>query len=157
MTRLTATAVANYQQIVVFRLGNQEFALEIGLVKEIIRLVEITPLPRVPEAVAGMINVRGKIIPVVDLHKHLQLQRISAGAAARIVLVDAGAALVGLWVDEAVDVLRVDPDELKSATDIMTGDNLVSIKGVFNLNERLISLLNIVDVLNITAGLDLSK
>lgn len=154
---MAETATESLQQIVVFRLGNQEFGLEIGQVKEIIRLTEVTPMPNVPEAIAGMINVRGKIIPVVDICRYLGLTPTALEPTARIIVVNVGGVLVGLQVEAATDVIRVAGDTLEPASEILAGASLTSIKGVFNLNERLITLVNLTDILNISANLDLPE
>lgn len=142
------------QQIVVFCLGNQEFGLEIGRVREIMRLVEVTPMPNVPREVSGMINVRGKIIPVVDLHWYLGLPPTEPGLAARIIVVELESNLIGLAVDAATDVVRVDGISMEPAEEIMPSGSLTSVKGVFKLEERLVTLLDLQDLSNVSSRVD---
>jgi purine-binding chemotaxis protein CheW len=149
---MPAPVIEDFEQIVVFRLGDQEFGLEIAQVKEILNLVEITPMPNVPEAVAGMINVRGKIIPVVDLHKYLGLPPIVLGPTSRIIVVDTNGAMIGLQVDAATDVLRIARDSFEPTAEIMGSGRLENIKGIFKQDDRLVALLDIGDLLNIGAA-----
>lgn len=153
---MSETAVATADtQIVVFRLGDQEFGLEIAQVKEIIRLTEITAMPNAPEAICGVINLRGKIVPVVELHRELSLDESRPGPDARIVVVDDSGTYVGLKVDAATGVIRTSRDSLEPASAILSGRNLESVKGVLKLGERLIILLDLQDLLRESANLDL--
>lgn len=154
---MATTATQSSQQIVVFRLGRQEFGIEIDHVREIIRPVAATPLPRMPDSVAGMINVRGKIIPIVDLHRLLDLAPAAHERTARIIIVETDSVLIGLEVDAATDVIWVTDEDLRTSTEIFANGNLKSVKGVYNIGERLIALVDVVDVLKTSANLDLRK
>ncbi|MEK6531035.1 MAG: chemotaxis protein CheW, partial [Deltaproteobacteria bacterium] len=86
-------------QLVTFRLGNEEYSLDILKVQEIIRHMELTRVPRTPEFVDGVINLRGKVIPVLDLRRRFGLQAAEKTSETRIIVVDVEHITVGLKVD----------------------------------------------------------
>lgn len=157
MVKTVEAANQVLEQIVVVRLGDQEFGLEIGQVREIIRLSAVTPMPNVPETVLGMINVRGKIIPVVDMHRYLGLAPTTAGLAARIVVIDIGGTSIGLQVDAATDVIRVARASLEAAGEIIPSGSLTNVIGVFNLDDRLITLLDTKDLAAVSSRINSSE
>ena len=146
---MAQTVVETTDQIVIFRLGEQEFGLEIEQVREIIRIATVTPMPHTAAAVAGMINVRGKIIPVVDMGEYLGLPPAKPGLIARIIIIEAAHIMVGLRVDTATDVLRVPSGSLESADEIVGRGGLADIAGVYKLDERLVALIDTKDLLEI--------
>jgi|GEM_PF-2081327 len=105
-------------QIVVFKLGDEEHAFEIHKVREIIRMPSITPVPRTPAVIKGIINVRGKIVVVVDLKERFNLGRDEDGT--HIILVETGGRMLGVIVDDISHVLRVDSNHVKEPPDIIT-------------------------------------
>src|SRR3972149_1435736 len=94
-------------QLVTFRLGNEEFSLDILRVQEIIRQMEITRVPKAPDFVEGVINLRGKVIPVLDLRKRFGLGADSSPNETRIIVVEGGNRTVGLKVDAGSGGLRL--------------------------------------------------
>ncbi len=131
-------------QVVLFKLDNEEYGIEINQVKEIINLCEVTPLPELNSTVEGIINLRGEIIPIVNLKKRLGLQNHGYPAEARIVVIEVDKQLLGLKVDAAVDVLHLDVKRIKNLPDIflqVEKQNLLA--GVGRLDERLIVLLDL--------------
>ena len=88
------------EQMVVFEIGREVYGVDIETVHEIIRMQEITAIPRAPQFVEGVINLRGKVIPVVDLRKRFALQMSEYTKATRIVVVDIGRNTIGMIVDE---------------------------------------------------------
>src|SRR6202023_4154114 len=101
-------------QIVGFRIGNETFGVRIGSVREIGRVPEITAVPSAPETVEGVINLRGKIIPVMDLRKRFGQSEIQPDKKNRILVVELDNKLVGLIVNAASEVLRIAPSNLLS-------------------------------------------
>lgn len=135
-------------QLVIFNLGDEEFGLEISQVREIIRLQDITPVPKAPVFIDGVINLRGQIIAVMDLAKKFGLSELKKTEKTRIVVADVKGNTVGLIVDEVPEVLRisegnVDPTPAMIETQIHAD----FIKGVGKLEKRLIILLNVDKIL----------
>ena len=100
-------------QVVGFRIGNETFGVRIGSVREIVRVPDITAVPSAPETVEGVINLRGKIIPVMDLRKRFGQSDIRPDKKNRILVVELDNKLVGLIVNAASEVLKISPTEIE--------------------------------------------
>jgi len=129
-------------QLVSFNIGNEEYAVDILKVQEINRMVEITSIPNAPYYVEGVINLRGKVIPVVNLRKKFGFGSKEMDAHSRIIVVDVGKT-IGLVVDSVSEVLRLSSDTVEPSP-LMTAENGSEyIKGVGKLSDRLLILLDI--------------
>ncbi len=137
-------------QLVTFRLGNEEFSLDILRVQEIIRHMDLTRVPRTPEFVEGVINLRGRVIPVLDLRKRFGLPADERTNDTRIIVVDVDDRTVGLKVDAVSEVLRLPSDTVEPPPAIVTGTESEYIKGVGKLDGRLLILLDVAKILNRT-------
>jgi purine-binding chemotaxis protein CheW len=138
------------EHLVTFLLGQEEYGLEVRLVQEIIRLTEITPVPRAPEFVRGVINLRGRIIPVVDLKHRLALGHVDETArAARIVVAKLRDRLVGLLVDGASQVLKVPLSFIEPAPEEVVEVDVDYIRGVAKLESRLVILMDLARALGL--------
>ncbi len=137
-------------QLISFVVGNEEYGLDILQVKEVIRIREITRLPKAPSFVKGIINLRGDVIPIIDLRDRFGLEHKEYTTTTRVIVVDVDEKLVGMVVDEASQVMRVPADQIDPPPPIVGGLSAEYIKGVGKLDERLIILLNIDRIL--TAG-----
>ena len=137
-------------QLVTFRLGNEEFSLDILRVQEIIRHMELTRVPRTPEFVDGVINLRGRVIPVLDLRKRFGLPTGERTNETRIIVVDVDSRTVGLKVDAVSEVLRLPADTVEPAPAIVTGAESDYIKGVGKLDGRFLILLDVEKILTRT-------
>jgi purine-binding chemotaxis protein CheW len=126
------------QQLVVFSLGSEEYGLPITQVQEIIRYSRPRTIPSAPMSVRGVINLRGKIIPVVDLKSRLGLPP-DEEAESKIVIIEAGSVTAGLVVDEVDEVITVDEEQLEQAP---TGD-VGYIEAVAKVGDRLLVLLDL--------------
>lgn len=135
-------------QLVTFRLGNEEFSLDILKVQEIIRHMDLTRVPRTPEFVDGVINLRGRVIPVLDLRKRFGLPEDQNTNETRIIVVDVDNTTVGLKVDAVSEVLRLPADTVEPPPSIVTGTETDYIKGVGKLDGRLLILLDVAKILN---------
>lgn len=102
------------KQLVVFTLGSESYAVDISMVREIIQPQIITRVPGTPPAVEGVINLRGSVIPVVDLRKRFQLEHIERTKTTRIVVVGCKGHNVGVIVDSVAEVLRIKVDSIES-------------------------------------------
>jgi purine-binding chemotaxis protein CheW len=130
-------------QLVTFKLGNEEFALDILKVQEINRVVEITKVPKAPDFVEGVINLRGRVIPIVDIRKKFHLKIKEATKETRIIVVNIINKTIGLIVDSVSEVLRINSSTIQPPPPLIAGLDSDYIKGVGKLDERLIILLDI--------------
>jgi len=130
-------------QLVSFKLGDEEFGVDIMQVQEIIRMQDITAVPNAPEFVEGVINLRGRVIPIVDLRKRFGLEEKSHDKATRIIVVKVDDLTVGLIVDEVSEVLRIPVDTVEPPPPIVAGVESEYIKGVGKLEDRLLILLDL--------------
>jgi purine-binding chemotaxis protein CheW len=117
--------------------------VDVRRVQEIRRLSEITSVPRAPEFIRGVINLRGRILPVLDLKRKLGLGEVQAGRAARIVVVRVGERLLGLMVDGASQVLKVEVSRIEPPPEEVVERGGDYIRGVAKLDDRLIILVDL--------------
>ncbi len=135
-------------QVVGFRIGNETFGVRIGSVREIVRVPEITAVPSAPETIEGVINLRGKIIPVMDLRKRFGQSDIQPDKKNRILVVELENKLVGLIVNAASEVLRIAPSEIEPPGNLFAEGESGYVTGVGKLKGRLIILLDIAKLLH---------
>ena len=131
-------------QMVGFRVGAETFGVPISLVHEIVRVPQITAVPEAKRGLEGVINLRGKIVPVVDLRKLFGAPESQSTKKNRILVAEIEGKLVGLMVDSASEVLRVAPDALEPAPDIF--DSAPYVTGVGKLKDRLIITVDLTKV-----------
>lgn len=131
-------------QLVTFNLVGEEFGLPILDVREIIRMVEVTPVPHSPDFVEGVINLRGQILPVIDLRKRFNLESSVADDDTRIVVVEINKNLIGLIVDGVNEVLRIPSETVNPAPQIVSsGIGAEYIQGIAHYNEKMIILVDL--------------
>ncbi len=140
-------AIGKDLHLVGFRVGGETFAVPIALVHEIVRVPEITAVPEAPECIEGVINLRGKIIPVVDLRKRFGEAAVSRGKKNRILVAEVEGKLVGLMVDAASEVLKLPPSEIEAPPNVFESDELNYVTGVGKLGDRLVILVDLAKVL----------
>lgn len=137
-------------QLVIFQLGGEEFGVEIVKVQEIIRMPEITHIPQSPDFVEGVINLRGKIIVVVNLDKRFNLNLKDVDENSRIIVVEIGNNVVGMIVDSVNEVLRIPKSSVEPAPDLVLSQiSRDYLKGVGKIDDRLLILLDLAKVLTI--------
>ena len=136
-------------QMVVFQLGGEEFGVEIMKVQEIIRMPEITQIPQSPDYVEGVINLRGRIIVVINLDKRFNLVSKEIDADSRIIVVEIGDNVVGMIVDSVNEVLRIPSTSVDPAPElVMSNISREYITGVGKIDGRLLILLDLAKVLD---------
>jgi len=135
-------------QVVGFRIGNETYGVRIGAVREIVRVPEITAVPSAPDTVEGVINLRGKIIPVMDLRKRFGHADIQPDKRNRILVVEMQGKLVGLIVNAASEVLKIPPSEIEAPSTVFAEGESGYVTGVGKLKGRLIILLDISKLLH---------
>ncbi len=134
-------------QLVSFIIDDVEYGVDILAVHEILRLPEITRLPNVPKYVRGVVNLRGNVIPVVDIRERFGLSKAKFTDLTRIIVVEIGEKLVGLLVDNVHQVVRIPDKDIDPPSDLIEGVSEDFIKGIGKLRERLIVILNLGNIL----------
>ncbi len=143
--------------MVTFQVGTEEYGLDINSIIEVIRPLKITPLPRMPEFVEGVINLRGAIIPIIDLRKRFGLPVGTESRKTTRMLITRGAIYgasgagkesIGLIVDGVQEVLHVPKKNIDAAPHAATGENTRFITGMGKVGERLIILIDITRILS---------
>lgn len=139
-------------QLVAFKLNREEYGVSILHVQEIKRLTDITRVPYTPEFIKGVMNLRGSVLPVIDLKKRLGLMEEPYSEDTRIIIVKVGDISVGMIVDAVTEVLAIGPDNIEVPEAVVdssdNGNNFIS--GVGNLNNRLVIMLNLSEIIGLT-------
>ena len=134
-------------QIVTFMVGNEQCGIHIMKVQEIIRVIGAVRVPKAPAYVGGVINLRGKIVPVIDLRNRMGKSVTEYTDSSRIIVVDSGSRLAGLVVDAVIDVINLNHNEIEPCPAIDENTKSKYIKGIGKKDERLITILNLEDLL----------
>lgn len=142
-------------QLVSFKLGKEEFGVDILKVQEINRMLEITEMPNAPDFVEGIINLRDRIIPVIDLKKRLHMQTKAQDNSTRIIVVELNGKTVGFIVDEVSEVLRIESSITEPPPDMVAGIDSDYITSVAKLNDGLLILLDLNKILSFEAEAEL--
>lgn len=134
---------AELLQLVTFSIGDEEFGVDILKVQEIIRTMEITKVPKAPEFVEGVINLRGKVIPIIDLRKRFGMETRAHDKNTRIIVIEINNMIVGFVVDSVSEVLRISADTVEPPPPVVAGVESEYIKGVGKLADRLLIMLDL--------------
>lgn len=137
------------QLLVVFDLASEQYGLDIGSVESIIKMQAITVVPRAPHFVEGVTNLRGKVLPVIDLRKRFGLPHGEVNKDMRIVVVEMAGTTVGIIVDGVSEVLRVNSEAIEPPSPIVTTVDSAFIRGIAKVNDRLVILLDLGKVLSL--------
>ena len=130
------------RQFISFSVGEEEYGLELLRVKEVIRIREITWLPKAPSFVKGIINLRGDVIPIIALREKFGLEAKENTAATRVIVVEMDGKLMGMVVDSASQVVRIPSDQIDPPPPVLGGLSQEFITGVGKLDDKLVILLN---------------
>lgn len=131
------------EQMVVFKLAGEEFGVTIHQVQEITKISAITRVPRAPSYVEGVVNLRGEIVPVLDLRQRFDMENHPYDQYTRVIVSDIGKSKVGIIVDEVLEVLRISRSRIEEAPDIVREQRQKYMAGLANLNERMIMMLDL--------------
>lgn len=135
-------------QLVIFRLGQEEYGVDIMQVKEIIRMTNINKVPQVPEFVEGIISLRGEILPIIDLREKFGMEKSEKTLATRIIVLNFNNMTIGGIVDEVAEVLRIPNDAITPPPPVIRGINSEYLKGVGQIDDRIIILLDMTKILS---------
>lgn len=137
----------SFEQLVVMELSGESYGVDIGAVNTIIRMQEVTSIPRTPAFVEGVINLRGLIIPVIDLRKRFGLEVGEMTKASRIVVVEANNQVIGMIVDAVAETLRIPIEAIEPPSPVVVSVDSSYVRGVGKLEGRLLILLDLDKVL----------
>lgn len=144
---MAGTMSGGTNQFLTFELNDQEFGIEILRVQEIKNFTRVTPIPNMPECIKGVMNLRGTVVPIVDLRKKFNMPSSEYNQFTVIIVVNVGARIMGLVVDAVSDVLNVGDEAIEGAPDLGSIDTSF-IKGLAKSNDRLVTLLDIEQLLS---------
>ncbi|MFK7759279.1 MAG: chemotaxis protein CheW [Phycisphaerales bacterium] len=136
-------------RLVSFNVGNEQFAVDILSVQEINRMMELTEVPQSPPGVCGVINLRGQIVPVLDLRTRLGLEKTPYSEASRIIVVEVRSTTVGFIVDEVHEVLKIERSTVEPTPEITTQAQSKYILGVAKLDNSLLMLLDLNELMSV--------
>jgi len=130
-------------QLVTFAISEEEFGIDILRVQEIIRIMPITKVPNSPPSVDGVINLRGRVIPVIDLRRRFGMGAKEHDNSTRIIVIEIHGMIIGFVVDGVSEVLRIQSSTVEPPPPVVAGVESEYIKGVGKLDDRLLILLDI--------------
>jgi purine-binding chemotaxis protein CheW len=130
-------------QLVTFRIGGEEFGIDIQKVQEINKMIEVTKIPNAPAYVEGVANLRGKIVPVISLRTKLGFDEAERDKATRIMVIEMKGNILGFIVDSVSEVLRIQDAKIEPTPSVAGGVDAAYIEGVINLDNRLLILLDL--------------
>ncbi|MFC1592423.1 chemotaxis protein CheW [Candidatus Omnitrophota bacterium] len=144
----TAEEKKKEYQLVVFKIGDEEFGVDIAQVREIVRLLGITYMPKAPLFIEGVVNLRGQIVAIIDLAKRLGIPSSPRGDTTRIIIIEIGENTVGMIVDSVSEVLRLSSEDMEDVPGLIETEVPEHyIRGVGKLTDRLLVLLDLENVL----------
>jgi len=144
------------KQIISFKIKDEEYGLEILKVKEVIRIKEITKLPKAPDFVKGVINLRGDVIPIIDLREKFGISGDKYSETKRVIIVEVEERSMGIIVDSVSHVIRIAESQIDTSP-FLGGISKEFISGVIKFDERLIVLLNIDKILTTEEKIEMDK
>ncbi|MDK2919871.1 MAG: purine-binding chemotaxis protein CheW [Candidatus Petromonas sp.] len=136
------------KQYVIFKLGSEEYGVDIMRVKEISEFKESTKVPNSPYFVDGIINLRGEIIPIINLKKRFNIESEGINSDTRIIVINLNEKNVGFVVDEASQVLRINDEDIDPAPEIIAGVDRQYINGVGKIDDKIVILLDLEKILS---------
>ena len=143
MTEHFSTPASTSRELIAFRIGDQEFCVDIMAVREIRGWTPATPLPRSPGFMKGVINLRGAVLPIIDLGVRFGLKASEPTARHVIMVAHIGGRMVGLLVDAVSDIIQLNDEAVQPTPDVASDHVKTFVKGIFALEGRLISLIEL--------------
>jgi len=145
-----AEAVLNTTQFVVFVLSDEEYGLDIQMVNTIEKMIPITRVPKTPSFIKGVINLRGDIVPIMDLKERFGLAMTEETEETRIIIVKFEDIQMGVIVDEVKEVIYINEEQIESTTSLAKEGLMENVLGAGKVDDRVITLLNIEKLVNIS-------
>jgi purine-binding chemotaxis protein CheW len=144
---MTQSLSAGSRELISFRINAQEFCIDIMAIREIRGWTDATTLPQSPSFVRGVINLRGAVLPIVDLAARLGFESSEISARHVIIVAQIGAQIAGLLVDAVSDILTVTDDMIQPTPDVASGSAKTFVRGLIAIDGRMISLIGLDQVL----------
>ena len=144
----TADSAEHEVQVVTFKLGREEYAIDILQVQEIVMMTEITRMPKAPRFIEGIVNLRGQMIPIIDMRKRFDLAEGKHDSDTRIIIVDIGHEIVGMVVDGVREVIRLPDSAISPPPPMIKGISAEYLRGIGQIGERLLIMLDLGRVLS---------
>lgn len=139
------------KQFVVFKIEDEEFALDVSRVKEIIKPMEIAHVPNVPDFIEGMINIRGKVYAVINIRSKFKMPKKEFDENTKIIFVNIGEILAGIVVDAVSEIIRAEEDEIDRTPEIIEQAHNEYIAGIIKKEEKMFMMLDITSVFDSAA------
>lgn len=146
------TNMENNNQYVIFKLEDEFYGVPIAYVETIEKVTEITRVPNAPHYVKGVINLRGEVVPVVELRRRFQFEDKPITDEARIIILSVEELSVGFLVEGSSEVLTIEPSDIDNTTNFVNSFDDDYINGIGKINDRMIILIDIFKVLGIEAN-----
>ena len=144
---MTLERIQETRQYLSFKLDEEEFALDISKVREVLDMTRITQVPQTPDYMKGVINLRGSVVPVVDLNRKFRIKDTERTVNTRIIIgdveLDSGQAVLGVLADAVHEVMELDPEQIEPAPRIGANMNIEYLKCMGRRNEEFIMILDI--------------
>jgi purine-binding chemotaxis protein CheW len=144
--------IADYEELLCFRLANEEYGVNIMEIKEIIKPRELTEIPRAPEFVSGVISLRGMIVPVINMRKRLGMPGEALASRTRIIIVKTSEGFSGLHVDEVTGVVKIASSAIEPPPPVLNGIDRDFVSCIGRVENRMIIALETSNVTNIAFG-----
>jgi purine-binding chemotaxis protein CheW len=144
-------------QLILFNLGNTLYGIPIEQVSEINRLEEITPLPKAPQFIEGVINLRGNVVPVIDLRKRFGMKQVERTNKNKIIILFIGKRLFGIIVDSVHEVITLTEDNIEPSLPTASGLKAEFINSIGKYNDKLIIILEITQIVTSTEDIKIEE
>lgn len=144
----TENVARTERQIVAFCLAEETYGVDIGSIREVIPVQKIIPVPRAPEFVEGIINLRGKVIPVLDLRQHFGFEKKPKDPNQRIMLTEVDGDSIGVIVDMVSSVMRIPEESIEPPATVIIGQDIKYIQGIAKVDDKLLVLLDLTRIIN---------
>ncbi len=141
--------MAANMQIVIFSIGKEFYGVPISSVSEIVRVPDVTAVPDTPGFFEGVVNLRGRIVPVIDLRVRLRLPRTERTRSSRILVIDHSGRAIGLLVDSVTEVRKLPVETVERPPEMISAVGIEYITGVAKARERLIIFLDVTKILSV--------
>ena len=155
--RQTKVAGDTLDQMISFAISDEDYGVDIQTVKEVIRKKEITRLPKAPAFVKGVINLRGDVIPIIDLRERFNMEQQEYTNMTRVIVVEVDGRSIGMVVDSVSHVLRIEEGQIEPPPPCVGKVSEEYIRGVGKVDDKLIVLLNINHILSTEEKIELGK
>ena len=151
------SAITDYEQLVVFKLEKEHFGVNIESINGIVMMDEITKVPKAPNFIEGVINLRGSVIPVLDLRKRFGLEATPPTKSSRIVVVELSEGVIGMIVDEVSETFKISSEEIDPPSSFFESTETQFVKGVAKKSDGLVIILDLSSILTTSQMKAVSK